>query len=724
MSSNSSNIPKDLRILGEAYLPEGGFLLIPSRLSFSDLLHLERFLVGRELEYLIDSDGIYDQLLVAHMEKPDVKATRFHVEESDRNDDQRREIHTAVSKGKIIIFVPSPISAHVGSLTRVPSEVLRALLAISAQTCPLFVDKPNEMRLSIEDPIHPATIFAFGKPLGREAITLPNYQEHLLAAGQTAFDENPILDSHLGYAIIQGLKKHGSSKLVDGLDGSTLTYDKVLAAAIALSKHIRQETEKDRVGIILPAGKGGLIANLAVLIAGKIPVNLNFTSATASIESSMRQAEIDRFITADPFVRKMNSFPWPPNKQIIYLERVLPTLKKKMIKWAILSKICSARILSTLTGTPRKGGNKEAVLLFTSGSSGEPKGVVLTHRNLLANVKQFGARIELKTDDKVLGCLPLFHSFGCTVTQWYPVIEGLGIVTYPSPLEQNKLADLVEEHGVSLFLSTPTFLRGYLKKVAPEKLKSLKLAITGAEKLPAKIAEAFKERFGHDVMEGYGLTETSPVSNFNLPNLSLPNDGSDPRTIPSYRPGSVGQMVAGIAVRITDPGTDQPLPLNATGIIWMRGANVFGGYLKLPMETDAVIQDGWFRTGDIGRMDEDGFLFIEGRVSRFSKIGGEMVPHEKIEDEINKAFGVDADDQRHFAVVGVPDEAKGEALVLISKTLMGEQARIDMRYTLLERGVPALWIPKRVVHVEEIPVLASGKLDIKACENAANSHGV
>ena len=245
MPSNSSNISKDLRVIGDSHLPEGGFLLIPSRLSFSDLLHLEKFLLGRELEYLIDSEGVYDQLLVAHMEKPDVKSTRFFVEESERNDDQRREIHTAVSKGKIIIFVPSPISAHVGSLTRVPSSVLQALLATSAQTSPLFVDKPNEMRLAIEAPIHPATIFSFGKPLEREAITLPNYQEHLLAAGQAAFDQNPILDSHLGYAIIQGLKKHGSSKLVDGLDGSTLTYDKILAASIALSRHIRQETEKN-----------------------------------------------------------------------------------------------------------------------------------------------------------------------------------------------------------------------------------------------------------------------------------------------------------------------------------------------------------------------------------------------------------------------------------------------------------------------------------------------
>ena len=373
-----------------------------------------------------------------------------------------------------------------------------------------------------------------------------------------------------------------------------------------------------------------------------------------------------------------------------------------------------------LLRVPRKGGDSEAVLLFTSGSSGEPKGVVLTHRNLLANVKQFGGRLELTTSDSVLGCLPLFHSFGCTVTQWYPFIEGLDVVTYPSPLEPPKLADLIEKYGITLLLATPTFLRGYLRKIEPEKLKTLKFAVVGAEKLPTKIGEAFHKRFDKEAMEGYGLTETSPVSNVNLPDPPA-SDESGGRIIPSYRVGSVGQMLPGIAAKITDPDTDEPLPLSTSGMIWLRGANIFTGYLKLPRETDEVLHDAWFRTGDIGRIDEDGFLYIEGRMSRFSKIGGEMVPHERVEEHINKAFDVDSDAERRFAVVGVPDEAKGEALVLISTTPMNEQAIIDMRYTLLENGVPSLWIPKKVVHVEEIPLLASGKLDIKGCNAAATS---
>ena len=363
-----------------------------------------------------------------------------------------------------------------------------------------------------------------------------------------------------------------------------------------------------------------------------------------------------------------------------------------------------------MLGVPKKGGAEEAVLLFTSGSSGEPKGVVLSHRNMLANVNQFGSRVILKSDDKVLGCLPLFHSFGCTVTMWYPVIEGVSVVTYPSPLETAKLAKLIEEHKISLLLATPTFLRGYLRRAEKEQLECVKLVITGAEKLPKKVAESFESRFGKPVLEGYGLTETSPVTNFNLPNDEI-EDGHP--VIPNHRFGSVGLFIPGMAVKIKDPDTQEPLPVHSSGMIWLKGANIFEGYLGQPDKTAEVIQNGWFMTGDIGRVDEDGFLYIEGRLSRFSKIGGEMVPHETEEDQINKSLGL-TEDERKIAIVGVPDDAKGEALILLSAD--PEIDLQELRGKLTEEGIPALWIPKKIVDIEEIPILASGKLDIKGCE--------
>ncbi len=257
-----------------------------------------------------------------------------------------------------------------------------------------------------------------------------------------------------------------------------------------------------------------------------------------------------------------------------------------------------------------------------------------------------------------------------------------------------------------------------MKRIDPGQFASLKLVVTGAEKLPQSLATAFREKFGITPQEGYGLTETSPATNVNLPDLEPERDSI---ALPSSRPGSVGQFLPGMAVRITDPATDKDIPIDRQGIIWLKGPNVFSGYLNDPKRTAEVLTDGWFRTGDVGRVDADGFLYIEGRISRFSKIAGEMVPHETVEAAINKVLELDNDSERRIAVVGIPDEQKGEAILLLS-TIAGpalEQECIDLRYKLLDDGLSSLWCPKMIVPVAEIPVLASGKLDIKACEALA-----
>ncbi len=705
-----------LEVHGDSNIPAGGILVIPNRLAFQDLLHVEKRLAGRKLVYLIDSRLDYDPLLQAHLEKEDTHAVEFS---SDENSKAvfKKELHQYLEEGSVVIFIPGLAHVRPGQLLTIPSEILKFLTTSGAPLLPLYVDHPEDTALGVEKRGDiERIVLSFGQALQREAANLANFTENLLIASEAAFSARPLLKSHLAWEILRGLKKHGrSAEFIDGNDGGTLRFEKLLAAAIVLSKVIRQETRQKRVGILLPPGKGGALANLAVLLAGKVPVNLNFTAGEKAIASCIAQAGLDRFITADPFVRKMSSFAWPPTRQLILLDRVLPTLKARIGLWLVLSKILSPGLLASCLGIPKKGGNEEAVLLFTSGSSGDPKGVVLSHRNVLANVNQFGARIDLNTHDKVLGCLPLFHSFGCTVTLWYPMIEGVSVVTYPNPLEVAKLSELIEQHSVNLLLATPTFLRGYLRKATREQFASLKLVITGAEKLPRKVAEAFEERFGKPVLEGYGLTETSPVTNVNLPDAECPEGARGP-ILPNRRLGSVGLFIPGVAVRIADPDTREPLPIHQQGMIWLRGANVFEGYLDQPEKTASVMRNGWFVTGDLGRVDEDGFLYIEGRLSRFSKIGGEMVPHETVEDQINKAIG-HSDEERRIAIVGVPDEAKGEALVLLSSNPEIDLAAL--RAKLLEAGLPALWIPKKIVDVAEIPILATGKLDIKGCETIA-----
>jgi acyl-[acyl-carrier-protein]-phospholipid O-acyltransferase/long-chain-fatty-acid--[acyl-carrier-protein] ligase len=700
-------------------IPQSGVLVIPGRLHLELAVHLEAIFLGRNITWLVEETAKFDPALESYLKKSGSGAMFSAGDAAPAA--AGAQLKPFLENGGVIIFVPGQAVTRKATPCHIPASYLKTMCAFELPILPIAIDCPRESSLSIvRKSSLPAAVLSIGKPIPPEGGSIAVFQQALLEASEEAYSARQIFQSSLGMALLAGLKKHGSkSRILDGSDDTELSFGKILAAALAFSKYIREETDSLRVAIVLPPGKAGLIANLAVIFAGKVPVNLNFTAGHDAISSSIRQAEIDRFITADPFVRKISSFPWPPNRDMIFIERVLPTLKKKMVSWGILAKLLPTGILGALLGLQKRSGDDEATLLFTSGSSGEPKGVVLSHRNLLANVCQFGTRLDLPKGSSILGSLPLFHSFGCTVTLWFPVIEGVDLVTYPSPLETKRLAELLALHQVNVLLATPTFLRGYMKRIDPAQLSSLKLVVTGAEKLPQSLGNAFEEKFGIRPQEGYGLTETSPATNVNLPD---PEPQTDSIVISSSRSGSVGQMLPGIAIKITDPATDLEIPINRQGIIWLKGPNVFNGYLgNAEKSADVLTPDGWFRTGDVGRVDEDGFLYIEGRISRFSKIAGEMVPHETVEAAINKVLCLDSESERRIAVVGVPDELKGEAILLLS-TIAGpalEQECIDLRYKLLDAGVSSLWCPKRIIPVSEIPVLASGKLDIKSCETLA-----
>jgi acyl-[acyl-carrier-protein]-phospholipid O-acyltransferase/long-chain-fatty-acid--[acyl-carrier-protein] ligase len=411
-------------------------------------------------------------------------------------------------------------------------------------------------------------------------------------------------------------------------------------------------------------------------------------------------------------MERIKDFPWP--ERVLKLDELMPQMKRQIILWWLTSTIFPARLLLRLLKIPKKGGHTEAVLLFTSGTTGEPKGAVMSHRNVVGNVSQFRQLLDAKKTDAILASLPFFHTFGSTVTLWYPLIEGVRIVTYPNPLDAAKCAALIDQYKLTFLLLTPTFLRLYLRKAGPEQLRSLRLIITGAEKLPLELASHFEERFRKKVFEGYGLTETAPVVSVNLPDPESTKPGEHVQS--SSRLGSVGRLAPGMAAEIREPETGRKLSLFDTGMLWLRGVNIFEGYLHDPERTAEVLHDGWLKTGDIGRFDEDGFLYIEGRLSRFSKIGGEMVPHEAIEHKIVELLGFSGRDERCIAVIGVQNEAKGEALVLLSAVDIDVA---ELREKLHEAGVPNLWIPKHVQRVEAIPVLASGKLDLKRCRECA-----
>ena len=563
----------------------------------------------------------------------------------------------------------------------------------------------------------PTHVFiAFGRATPPDRVSPAWARRELLDLGCQAFDERPVLKRHLGRECIRALAKHpGRVQVIDRTFGRrVVTCGQLYAAAAALSRRIRATVPERRVGVVLPPGAGAFIANLAILAAGKIPVNLNFTTARAGIEASLKLGGMVTVLSADAVRAKLPNFPWPERTLDLKAEIEACGGKRALLPWLIAAWVLPNQVCADLLGLPRRGDREEAGLLFTSGSSGEPKGVVLSHRNILANCAQISSLSILPETCSLLGCLPVFHSFGFTATLWYPLLRGCQVVTVPSPLDTRKIIEAIRDEKATVLLGAPTFIRPVVKKAQPGELRSLDLVVTGAEKLPDDLARTFREMFHLEIMQGYGLTETTPVANINQPHPPVVVSTNEPQL--GNRPGAVGRMMPGMTARIVDPETWQERPMSETGMVLFRGANVFEGYLDDPEKTRGAFRDGWFVTGDLGRFDEDGFLFIEGRLSRFSKIGGEMVPHGTVENKIIELFDLDQTAGYVVVVVGVPDAVKGEALMLLTTLDFTSDL---IREKLLASGMPGLWVPKLIRRVEKIPVLGTGKLDLKGCRELA-----
>ena len=704
-------------IFGRERLPEGGFLLLPNHLSWVDAIVLQ-LACPRPIRFVI-----FEEIFNVRWLRWIFRAVRALPISSKHAKDSVKAASAAIQRGEIVCIFPEGELSRTGQLLRLRRGYELIARAADAPVVPVWLDRLWGSIFSYEGGKlffkwprrfpYPVTV-EFGASIAPEDADIATVRERFLELGEHCYQLRPNLEGHLGRACLRGLKRNQwHTAVVDGMDQSALSCGSLLAAAIALSRHLRHRCRGRRIGIVLPPGKAAVIANLAVTLAGRVPVNLNFTAGRESVAAALRIGEVRDCITAHPVMKRLPEFPWPMH--LLHLDAEMPALKPRIVAWRIAIALLPAWALALILGLPRIGDRDEAVVLFTSGSSGEPKGVVLSHRNLLGNVSQFALMLNLGRGDAVLACLPFFHSFGCTVTLWYPLIEGVRSVTYPNPLEIAKNADLIERYKITLFCSTPTFLRGYLRKVEPRQFDSLKLIVTGAEKLPMELADAFRERFGKELLQGYGLTETAPVAAVNLPEPA-PSRPDEP-VQPSSRRGSVGKLAPGMAAQIRDPETDAALSLHETGMLWLRGPNIFEGYLDDPKRTASVLVDRWFKTGDLGRFDEDGFLFIEGRLSRFSKIGGEMVPHETVEAKIGEVLGLPKD-ERLIAIAGISDEAKGEALVVLAAR---DIEAGDLRRKLADAGLPNLWIPRIVKRVEAIPILASGKLDLGRCRELAAS---
>ncbi|MDR3113326.1 MAG: AMP-binding protein [Endomicrobium sp.] len=515
---------------------------------------------------------------------------------------------------------------------------------------------------------------------------------------------------HIGF--IYEMRRH-PFKLAYGDLEKSLSFLKLFVAAAAMSKRIgKKDTTGEMVGILLPTTMASVIVNIAAAFAGKIPVNLNFTSSRETLQSCISQCGISQIITSRVFTDKINlhyfddisSFAEDINAEIKTAEKL------KLLTAALI--LPARSLIKRYVKGDTKNIDDLATVVFSSGTTGEPKGIMLTHQNIIADIEAAVALINLKNTDILAGILPLFHAFGYTITIWLVVYYGVAAALHTSPMEGQKIGELCEKYRCTLLVSTPTFLNSYVKKCSQEQFASLRLVIAGAEKLKRHVSRAFYEKFQKPIYEGYGATELAPIVSLGLP--CYINSKTKKMQI-GNKFGTVGHPMPGIAAKIVNPETYELMPFGQEGMLLIKGPNVMKGYLNNPQKTAEVMKDGWYITGDMAIIDEDGFIAITDRLSRFSKIGGEMVPHIKIEEEIHEITGVE---ERFAIVASVLDDRKGEKLVVLYK---GDADISLITDKLKERQFPNLWIPKKenFYKVEDFPVLGNGKTDFKKIKQMA-----
>ena len=514
-------------------------------------------------------------------------------------------------------------------------------------------------------------------------------------------------------AFVHRVRMHPKRQAMADSTGASLNYGQTLLRSLALGRVLaRLLGPEPYVGLLLPPTVPSAVANLALTLWGKIPVNLNYTASQAVVDSSIDQTGIKYVLTSR---KVLDKFKITPKGTLIFLEDIPKQVRLTDKLWAAaVSRFAPIGTLGAfLPGLRGDNLDATATVIFTSGSTGDPKGVVLSHRNVLSNVHQMNEHIHLLEDESVLGILPFFHSFGFTVTIWTVLTLGKRVVYHFSPLDAKIVGSLCEKHGVTMLVGTPTFMRTYLQRCEPHQFAKLVHLFLGAEKLKPELARDIKEKLGIEPMEGYGCTELSPIVAVNLRHEATFPDG---RTVHGNRLGTVGIPVPGTAIRTVDPETGLDLPRGTEGMILVAGPQVMVGYLNRPEQTAKVLKDGWYTRGVLGYVDPDGFLKITGRLSRFSKIGGEMVPHEGVESEIMNVAGVT---EQNVAVTSLPDPKRGERLIVLYTDLGMPVEEVCRR--LGSGAFPKLWIPAKddFLQVEEIPTLGTGKVSLRRLREIA-----
>jgi acyl-[acyl-carrier-protein]-phospholipid O-acyltransferase/long-chain-fatty-acid--[acyl-carrier-protein] ligase len=710
-----------IRIRGLENIPEkGGVLLIANHVAYADVLVMG--VLSRRPVRFLSWEGFERHKFLGFMCRlmgtipvSETKAKEAIIKSGE-----------ALARGEVVCIFPEGSLTRNGGLMQLRKGFELIARRGGAPIVPVAIDGMWGSILSFSGgksfwklPKHfprPISV-VIGKPF--PAIEHAKTRLRLLELAAEAFAMRESLQGHLGREVAEGLAKKGRAiALVDRtavrreFSGATL-----LALGWAFAAELKRRTKAKRVAIVLPPGVAASVANLGCVLADKVPVNLNFSLGREQAHSCLHRAEVDLVVTAGAFRSKLSEkspdFPWGDHVLDVADFMSAHSRTDLAFRLGLIQCLPTSWSLACM-GLPKHGGDGEAALLYTSGSSGQPKGVRLSHRNILANLRQIDDADILPDDATLLGSLPVFHSFGFTIGLWYSLSRSPRLVTLPSPLDSAAAVKAIKEEKVTVVVGTPTFLRPYLRRGTAADFATLEWAVVGAEKCPADLVDAFATQLETPILEGYGITETSPVLSVNVPDRLDP-EGPDGVWLGNVR-GSVGRPVIGVAVRFVDPETGDILPSGQVGLLEIKGANIFMGYLDAEQTAKALTPDGWYRTGDLARMDDDGFLYLAGRLSRFSKIGGEMVPHGTVEDALRKVLDLVHSAEIKVAVASAADPAKGEQLVVLHVDDVDAEA---IRSALAAEGLANLWIPKVFKKVPVIPILGTGKLDLNKLRELA-----
>jgi acyl-[acyl-carrier-protein]-phospholipid O-acyltransferase/long-chain-fatty-acid--[acyl-carrier-protein] ligase len=732
-----------IRLVGRDHIPaKGGALFVCNHLSFADALLLIAA-TDRPIRFLMFKD-IYE----SHWIKPFAKILgAIPISTGQR---PRELIHSlqaagdAIRAGEVVCIFAEGQITRLGQLLPFQRGFERIMKDVDAPIIPVALDgvlgsptsfeRGKMVRHFPERLPHPVTV-SFGVPLPPTATHI-EVREAVQALIADAWQYRRAKMEPMPRGFVRAARRHPRRFFMTDASSGSVSFGAALVKTIFLARRLKKIWRgQEMVGIFLPPSVPGALVNYAAFLCGKVPVNLNYTLSEATIAHCAQQCDLKTVITSRKFLEKIKL---TPPGELVYLEDIAsgtpgaaparteveqqqaetvfgaPTTQEKLTAF-LLAKSAPFCLLKKVAGQEKEVAIDDlATVIFSSGSTGEPKGVMLTHYNILSNLEQFGHILSFTHHDRLLGILPFFHSFGFTVALCLPAEIGAGVVYHANPLDARAIGTLVRENNVTILLSTPTFLSLYLRGVPSEDFGSLQIVIVGAEKLSGRLADAFEQYFGIRPLEGYGTTECAPVVAVNI----MDYRAAGFHQIGGKR-GKIGRVLPGMMARLTDPENPwdgKSVPPGEPGMLLVRGPNVMRGYLGLPETTADVLRHGWYCTGDVATVDEDGFLQITGRLSRFSKIGGEMVPHLKIEEKLSELAGAA---ETMFVIAGVPDEKKGERLVVLHKLAENELQVCLEKFAACD--LPNLWKPKAdaFFRVEQFPMLGTGKLDLRKVKETA-----